>query len=88
MGPVYVSATLSVGAAVLVESGLSFLGLGVQIPTPSWGNILASGKNYIDYAWWLTFFPGMAILLTVLSFNLIGERLREKFDPKLRKRKA
>jgi peptide/nickel transport system permease protein len=87
MAPVYVSATLSVGAAILVESALSFLGLGVQVPTPSWGNILSTGKNYIDYAWWLTLFPGLAILITVLSFNLIGESLREMLDPKLRERK-
>lgn len=87
MGPVYVSATLSVGAAILIESALSFLGLGVQIPTPSWGNILTAGKNYIDYAWWLTLFPGLAILVTVLSFNLIGESLREMLDPRLRERK-
>ena len=87
MAPIYVSATLSVGGAILVESALSFLGLGVQIPTPSWGNILTSGKNYIDYAWWLTVFPGVAILITVLSFNLIGEGLREMLDPKLKERK-
>jgi peptide/nickel transport system permease protein len=87
MAPVYVSATLSVGAAILIESALSFLGLGVQIPTPSWGNILTAGKNYIDYAWWLTLFPGLAILLTVLGFNLIGESLREMLDPRLRERR-
>ncbi len=87
MAPVYVSATLSVGGAILIESALSFLGLGVQIPTPSWGNILTAGKNYIDYAWWLTLFPGVAILVTVLSFNLVGEGLREIVDPKLRERK-
>ncbi len=87
MAPVYVSVTLSVGAAILVESGLSFFGLGVQIPAPSWGNILTAGKNYIDEAWWLTFFPGMAILLTVLSFNLLGEGLREILDPKLREKR-
>ena len=86
MAPVYVSATLSVGAAILIESALSFLGLGVQIPTPSWGNILTTGKNYIDYAWWLTVFPGCAILITVLSFNLIGESLREMLDPRLQER--
>ena len=86
MGPVYVSATLSVGGAILIESALSFLGLGVQVPTPSWGNILTNGKYYIDYAWWMTFFPGMAILITVLSINLIGEGLREKLDPKLKER--
>jgi peptide/nickel transport system permease protein len=84
MGPVYVSATLSVGGAVLTESALSFLGLGVQAPAPSWGNILTGGKHYIDQAWWLMFFPGMAILLTVLSLNLIGEGIREHLDPKLR----
>ncbi|MFH1552210.1 MAG: ABC transporter permease [Candidatus Omnitrophota bacterium] len=87
MAPVYVSATLSVGGAILIESALSFLGLGVQIPAPSWGNILTAGKNYIDYAWWLTLFPGLAILVTVLSFNLIGEGLREILDPKLKERK-
>ena len=86
MAPVYVSATLSVGAAILIESAISFLGLGVQIPTPSWGNILSTGKNYIDYAWWLTIFPGLAILITVLSFNLIGESLREMLDPRLKER--
>lgn len=86
MAPVYVSATLSVGGAILVESALSFLGLGVQIPAPSWGNILTAGKHYIDYAWWLTFFPGIAILVTVLSFNLVGEGLRERLDPKLKER--
>ena len=87
MAPVYVSATLSVGGAILVESALSFLGLGVQIPTPSWGNILTAGKNYIDYAWWLTLYPGLAILVTVLSFNMIGEGLREVLDPKLREKR-
>lgn len=86
MAPVYVSATLSVGGAILIESALSFLGLGVQIPNPTWGNILTAGKNYIDYAWWLTLFPGLAILITVLSFNLIGEGLRETLDPKLKER--
>lgn len=86
MAPIYVSATLSVGGAILIESALSFLGLGVQIPTPSWGNILTAGRIYINYAWWLTLFPGLAILVTVLSFNLIGEGLREKMDPKLKER--
>jgi len=82
MAPVYVSMTLSVGSAILIESALSFLGLGVQMPAPSWGNILTIGKNYIDYAWWLTLFPGLAILITVLSFNMIGDGLREVLDPK------
>jgi peptide/nickel transport system permease protein len=87
MAPVYVSATLSVGGAILVESALSFLGLGVQIPTPSWGNILTAGKSYMDYAWWLTLFPGLAILVTVLSFNMIGDGMRDLMDPKIRQRR-
>ncbi len=86
MAPVYVSATLSVGSAILIESALSFLGLGVEIPSASWGNILTIGKNYIDYAWWLTFFPGMAILITVLSFNLLAEGIRDIIDPKMKER--
>ena len=80
--PVLVSATLGVGSAVLVESALSFLGLGVQPPVPSWGNMLTAGKDYIYFAWWLSVFPGLAILLTVLSFNLLGEGLRDVLDPR------
>ena len=82
VAPIIVSAILGVGNAILVESGLSFLGLGVQPPTPSWGNILTAGKDYIHFAWWLSFFPGMAIFLTVLSYNLLGEGLRDVFDPR------
>ncbi|MFH1857234.1 MAG: ABC transporter permease [Candidatus Omnitrophota bacterium] len=82
--PIFVSAALGVGGAILIESALSFLGLGVQAPVPSWGNILSVGRHYIDYAWWLTLFPGLAILLTVLSFNLVGERLRDILDPRLK----
>jgi peptide/nickel transport system permease protein len=70
-----VSATLGVAGAILTESGLSFLGLGAQPPTPSWGNILTAGKDNILFAWWLSFFPGIAILLAVLSFNFLGEGL-------------
>ncbi len=84
MGPVIVAATLGVGYAVLVESALSFLGIGVQPPTPSWGSILASGKDAIQIAWWLSFFPGCAILITVLGYNLLGEGLRDILDPRLR----
>ncbi|BAT71354.1 peptide/nickel transport system permease [Thermosulfidibacter takaii ABI70S6] len=83
MGPVLVAATLGVGSAILVESALSFLGIGVQPPTPSWGSILASGKDTIQIAWWLSFFPGCAILITVLGYNLLGEGLRDVLDPKL-----
>jgi peptide/nickel transport system permease protein len=75
---IIVSATLGVAGAILTESALSFLGLGTQPPTPSWGNILTAGKDNILFAWWLSFFPGMAILITVLGFNLIGEGLREE----------
>ncbi len=81
--PVFVAATMGVAGAILIESGLSFLGLGVQPPTPSWGNILTSGKDNIEIAWWLSVFPGLAILFTVLSYNLIGEGLRDALDPRL-----
>ncbi len=83
MGPILVSAILGVAGAVLVESGLSFLGLGVQPPNPSWGNILTEGKDNIQIAWWLSLYPGLAILITVLGYNLLGEGLRDYFDPKM-----
>ena len=73
----------AVAGAVLVESGLSFLGLGVQPPNPSWGNILTEGKDNIQIAWWLSLYPGLAILITVLGYNLLGEGLRDYFDPKM-----
>ncbi|HXZ24946.1 MAG TPA: ABC transporter permease [Nitrospiria bacterium] len=85
MAPVYVSTILGIAAAVLVESSLSFLGLGVQPPTPSWGNILTDGKANIEIAWWLSLFPGLAILVTVLGYNLLGEGLRDALDPRLKK---
>lgn len=85
LSPVYVSAILGVAGAILVESSLSFLGLGIQPPTPSWGNILMAGKDNIEIAWWLSFFPGMAILITVLGYNLLGEGLRNMLDPRLKK---
>jgi peptide/nickel transport system permease protein len=83
MAPVLVSAVLGIAAAILVESALSFLGLGVQPPTPSWGNILALGKDNIEIAWWLSVFPGLAILITVLGYNLLGEGIRDSVDPRL-----
>lgn len=83
LSPVFVAATFGIAGAILVESGLSFLGLGVQPPEPSWGNILTSGKDNITVAWWLSFFPGIAILITVLSYNLVGEGLRDALDPRL-----
>lgn len=82
VSPILVSATLGVGGAILVESALSFLGLGVQPPTASWGNMLTAGKDYMHVAWWLSVFPGMAILMTVLAFNLLGEGLRDALDPR------
>lgn len=82
--PVMVSATLGVAGAILTESALSFLGLGVQPPTPSWGNILTAGKDNIEIAWWLSVFPGLAILVTVMSYNLLGEGIREAIDPRLK----
>jgi peptide/nickel transport system permease protein len=82
LAPVLVTATLGIADAILVESGLSFLGLGVQPPMASWGNILTTGKDYIEHAWWLTLFPGLAILITILSYNLVGEGIREVIDPK------
>ena len=82
LSPILVSATMGVGAAILVESGLSFLGLGVQPPTPSWGSLLSSGKDNIEIAWWLSAFPGLAILLTVLGYNLLGEGIRDALDPR------
>ncbi|MBU4305563.1 MAG: ABC transporter permease [Candidatus Omnitrophica bacterium] len=81
-GPVLVSATLGVAAAILVESSLSFLGIGVQPPTPSWGNILMDAKASLGAAWWLTLFPGVAIFITVLGYNLLGEGLRDILLPR------
>jgi len=80
--PIIVSAVLGVAGAVLMESGLSFLGLGVQAPQAAWGNILTDGKEYIQFAWWLSLFPGLAILITVLGYNLLGEGLRDALDPR------
>ena len=83
LAPVLVSAVLGVAGAVLVESALSFLSIGVQPPTPSWGNILTLGKDNIEIAWWLSVFPGLAILITVLGYNLLGEGIQDAIDPRL-----
>ena len=82
VAPIIVSATLGVGGAILTESALSFLGLGVQPPMASWGNILSVGRDYLHIAWWLSLFPAFAILITVLAFNLLGEGLRDVLDPR------
>jgi peptide/nickel transport system permease protein len=84
ISPVLVSATLGVAGAILTESALSFLGIGVQPPTPSWGNMLIAGKQTLGTAWWLSVFPGMAILITVLGYNLLGEGLRDAMDPRIK----
>jgi peptide/nickel transport system permease protein len=84
MGPVLVAMTLGIPAAILTESGLSFLGLGVQPPHATWGNILNEGKDAIEIGWWLSVYPGLAILVTVLSYNLLGEGIRDALDPRLR----
>ena len=85
LAPVLISATLGVAGAILVESSLSFLGLGVQPPDASWGNMLLEGKSALEIAPWLSVYPGMAILLTVLGYNLLGESLRDMADPRLRR---
>jgi peptide/nickel transport system permease protein len=85
MAPILVSATLGVAGAILTESALSFLGIGVQPPTPSWGNILTAGKDNIEIAWWLSLYPGLAILITVLGYNLLGEGIRDAIDPRLKR---
>jgi peptide/nickel transport system permease protein len=82
IAPVLVSASFGVAAAILTESALSFLGLGVQLPTSSWGGILSGAREHVEYAWWLVLFPGLAIFATVASFNVIGERFREALDPR------
>jgi peptide/nickel transport system permease protein len=79
-----VLATLQVGNIILFEASLSFLGLGIQPPTPSWGSMVSEGRNYISTAWWITAFPGLAIMLMVLSCNFLGDWLRDALDPKLR----
>jgi peptide/nickel transport system permease protein len=85
LGPVLVTATITVAGAILTESALSFLGFGVQPPDATWGNILADGRAYIFDAPWLFFIPGIAILVVVLAFNLVGEGIREASDPRLRR---
>lgn len=84
LSPVWVVATLGVGGAILTESALSFLGIGVQPPTASWGNILAQAKDNIEIAWWLSLWPGLAIFFTVMGYNLLGEGLSDILDPRRR----
>lgn len=84
LAPILITATLGVAGAILVESSLSFLGLGMSPPTPTWGNMLQDGKNVLECAPWLSLYPGLAILVTVLGYNLLGESLRDWLDPRLK----
>jgi peptide/nickel transport system permease protein len=81
---IVISVTLRVGVSILAEAGLSFLGLGVQPPTPSWGNLVADGREYLRSAWWVSLFPGAFVFLSVMAFNLLGDGLRDAFDPKMK----
>ena len=84
MAPLIVLATLGMAAAIITGSALSFLGLGIKPPTPEWGNMLAEGREFLQHAWWVAFFPGAAIMLSVLSINLLGDGLRDALDPRQR----
>jgi peptide/nickel transport system permease protein len=86
LGPIIVQASLAIAFAILAEASLSFLGLGVRPPTPSWGSILQSGYQYLSSAPWLALYPGGAIFLAVLGFNVLGDGLRQALDPRLRRR--
>jgi peptide/nickel transport system permease protein len=86
LSPIIVATSLSMGVAILIEAGLSFLGLGIQPPTPAWGSMLSFGRKFITIAWWFSMFPGLAIFLTVLSLNFVGDGLREALDPRQRRR--
>jgi peptide/nickel transport system permease protein len=83
MAPVLVTATFGIANAILIEAALSFLGMGIQPPFASWGGILATAREFIEVAWWLATFPGLAIFLTVTAYNLAGEGLRDATDPRL-----
>jgi peptide/nickel transport system permease protein len=86
LAPVIVAATLGIGNTIVLEAGLSFLGIGIQPPNPSWGNMVDAGRGQLLDAWWIATFPGLAIVLTVLSLNLVGDGLRDALDPRLRAR--
>jgi peptide/nickel transport system permease protein len=84
LAPAIVLATLGIGQAILIGAAISFLGLGAKPPTAEWGAMLSSGRNFLQQAWWITLFPGVAIMITVLSINLLGDGLRDALDPRLR----
>jgi peptide/nickel transport system permease protein len=81
---IVVIGTLKIGAIILTESTLSFLGVGVPAPTPAWGSMVSDGRNFLVNAWWISFFPGIAIFLIVMAFNFLGDWLRDRLDPRLR----
>jgi peptide/nickel transport system permease protein len=81
---IVISVTLRVGVSILAEASLSYLGLGVQPPTASWGNLVADGRDYLRSAWWVSLFPGSLVFLSVMAFNLLGDGLRDAFDPRMR----
>lgn len=83
LGSIVVVATLGIASAIIAGAALSFLGLGAKPPTPEWGLMLSSGRNYLRHAWWITTFPGLAIMITVLSINLLGDGLRDALDPRM-----
>ena len=85
MAPIIVQATLSIAGSILAIASLSFIGLGISPPTPEWGSMLSTGRQYFRAAWWVCAFPGLAIMLTILSLNLLGDGLRDALDPKLKK---
>ena len=86
LSPIIVIATMDMGAVILTAAALSFIGLGAQPPTPEWGRLVADGQPYFPECWWYVFFPGIAIFLTVLGFNLLGDGIRDALDPKIRRR--
>lgn len=82
LGPIIVQATLTAGTVVLTAASLSFLGLGAQPPIPEWGAMMSDGRNYLGVALWVSFFPGLAVTITVLGFNILGDGLRDLLDPR------
>ena len=86
LSPLFVTVTLAAGGAIRAETSLSYLGLGIQPPMPSWGNMLSNAQQYFFSAPWLVFFPGICIFVTLFSFNMIGDGLRDAFDPRMTRR--
>ncbi|MFC1492101.1 ABC transporter permease [Nitrospinota bacterium] len=85
LSPAIVIATLYLGRMIIIEAALSFLGVGVPPPTPTWGGMLANGREYLDTAWWIAFFPGIVLMLTVLGVNLLGDWIRDALDPRMKR---